>query len=92
MLGQEIQFCPKRIYKRIKVFGINDLSISKRKQIQNLLKNNKRLYGYGCWKAEVIKRYLKDVPNNSIVQYSDVGCHFNENGLKRLKQYFKIGL
>ncbi len=78
------------IYKRIKVFGINDLSISKRKQIQNLLKNNKRLYGYGCWKAEVIKRYLKDVPNNSIVQYSDVGCHFNENGLKRLKQYYSL--
>tara|TARA_B100001057_G_C22598507_1_gene851839 strand:- start:56 stop:916 length:861 start_codon:yes stop_codon:yes gene_type:complete len=78
------------IYKKIKVFGINDLSISKRKQIQNLIKINNRLYGYGCWKAEVIKKFLKGIPNNSIVQYSDVGCHLNENGLKRLKEYFQI--
>ena len=78
------------IYKRIKVFGINDLSISKRKQIRNLIKVNNRLYGYGCWKAEVIKKFLKNVPKNSIVQYSDIGCHLNENGLKRLKQYIEI--
>ena len=65
------------IYKKIKVFGINDLSTSKRKQIQNLIKINNRIYGYGCWKAEVIKKFLKGVPNNAIVQYSDVGCHLN---------------
>lgn len=78
------------IYKKIKVFGINDLSTSKRKQIQNLIKINNRIYGYGCWKAEVIKKFLKGVPNNAIVQYSDVGCHLNENGLKRLKEYIEI--
>ena len=78
------------IYKGIKVFGINDLSISKRKQIKNLIKTNSRLYGYGCWKAEVIKKFLKEVPNKSIVQYSDVGCHLNEHGMKRLKEYIEI--
>ena len=79
------------IYKKIKVFGIDDLSSLKRKQIHNFFKNKKkRLFGYGCWKAEIIKNFLKEVPNNSIVQYSDIGCHLNINGLKRLKQYTSL--
>jgi len=76
------------VYKKVKVFGIDDLSVSTRKQIENFFKNKKkRLFGYGCWKAEIIKNFLKKVPNNSIVQYTDVGCHLNINGLNRLKQY-----
>ena len=79
------------VYKKVKVFGIDDLSVSTRKQIKNFFKNKKkRLFGYGCWKAEIIKNFLKKVPNNSIVQYTDVGCHLNINGLKRLKQYFNL--
>ena len=79
------------VYKKVKVFGIDDLSVSTRKQIENFFKNKKkRLFGYGCWKAEIIKNFLKKVPNNSIVQYTDVGCHLNINGLKRLKQYFNL--
>ena len=79
------------VYKKVKVFGIDDLSVSTRKQIENFFKNKKkRLFGYGCWKAEIIKKFLKKVPNNSIVQYTDVGCHLNINGLKRLKQYFNL--
>ena len=79
------------VYKKVKVFGIDDLSVSTRKQIKNFFKNKKkRLFGYGCWKAEIIKNFLKRVPNNSIVQYTDIGCHLNINGLKRLKQYFYL--
>ena len=79
------------VYKKVKVFGMDDLSVSTRKQIENFFKNKKkRLFGYGCWKAEIIKNFLKKVPNNSIVQYTDVGCHLNKNGLKRLKQYFNL--
>ena len=79
------------VYKKVKVFGIDDLSVSTRKQIKNFFKNKKkRLFGYGCWKAEIIKNFLKRVPNNSIVQYTDIGCHLNINGLKRLKQYFNL--
>ena len=79
------------IYKKVKVFGLNDLSISKRNQINNFFKNKKkRLFGYGCWKAEIIKKFLKKVPNNSIVQYSDIGCHLNIKGLNRLKEYTSL--
>ena len=79
------------IYKKVKVFGLDDLSISKRNQINNFFKNKKkRLFGYGCWKAEIIKKFLKKVPNNSIVQYSDIGCHLNIKGLNRLKEYTSL--
>ena len=33
---------------------------------------------------------MKQIPENAILQYSDIGCHFNINGLNRLKEY--IGL
>ena len=79
------------IYKKVKVFGLDDLSISKKNQINNFFKNKKkRLFGYGCWKAEIIKKFLKKVPNNSIVQYSDIGCHLNIKGLNRLKEYTSL--
>ena len=82
----------KRInfYKGIKVFGIKDLPRSKQIQISKFLKNSNRLYGYGCWKAQIIKIFLRQIPKNSILQYSDIGCHLNPNGLKRLKSYTHI--
>ncbi len=79
------------LYKKIKIYGPEDLSFKKKKQIKRLFKNgNKRLFGYGCWKAEVIKSFLKKIPKNSILQYSDIGCHLNTKGLKRLKYYTNL--
>ena len=34
--------------------------------------------------------YLNKIPDGSILQYSDIGCHFNKSGLKRLKEYLEI--
>ena len=46
------------IYKKVKVFGFDDLSTSKKKQIKNFINyKKKRLFGYGCWKAEIIKNF-----------------------------------
>ena len=79
------------IYKGIKIFSFEDLSKSKKKQIQRFIKNKKkRLFGYGCWKAEIIKNYIKKLPKNSILQYSDIGCHLNKNGIVRLKKYINL--
>tara|TARA_Y100000590_G_scaffold273338_1_gene306893 strand:- start:3913 stop:4755 length:843 start_codon:yes stop_codon:yes gene_type:complete len=79
------------IYKKIKVFGHTDLPEKKKIQINNFLKlKQKRLYGYGCWKASIIKSYLNQIPQNSILQYSDIGCHFNLDGLERLRYYFNL--
>ena len=38
-------------------------------------------------KPEIIYKTLLLIPEGSILQYSDVGCHFNINGLNKLKFY-----
>jgi|TARA_Y100000389_G_scaffold68519_1_gene65004 hypothetical protein len=76
------------VYKDIKVYGLNDLSEEKKKQIQSF--RIKRLYGYASWKPEIILNFIKKIPENSILQYSDIGCHFNTSGSKRLKEYIEI--
>lgn len=80
-----------KFYDEVKVFGWKDLSLEKKKQIQSIFnKGQKRLYGYGSWKAEIILSYLDKIPKNSILQYSDIGCIFNANGRERLKEYIQI--
>jgi len=79
------------IYKEIKIFTYEDLSKKKKIQINKFIEEKKkRLFGYACWKPEIILSYLKKIPEGSILQYSDIGCHLNKNGLKRLKEYIEI--
>ncbi len=73
------------LYKKVKVFGFSDLSEKKKKQINSFKK--KRLFGYACWKPEIILNFLNEIPQDSILQYSDVGCHLNYNGAQRLNFY-----
>ena len=76
---------------KIKVFGWDDLNKNKQKQIKSFFKKGqKRLFGYASWKPEIILSYLNEIPENSILQYSDIGCFFNSKGIKRLNDYTKI--
>ena len=51
------------IYKETKVFTFQDLNESKQNQINEFFsKKQKRLFGYACWKPELILRYLKKIP------------------------------
>ena len=78
-------------YEEIKIFGWDDLDKEKQAQIKNFfIKKQKRLFGYASWKPDIILAYLDVIPENSILQYSDIGCEINVNGLKRLKDYVKI--
>jgi len=80
-----------RVYNDIKVYGFNDLSKSKKIQIEKFIKKKQnRLFGYACWKPEIILSYLKLIPDGAILQYSDIGCHLNLKGLKRLKDYISL--
>ena len=79
-----------KIYKDVKIFNEKDLSEKKKNQIYELNKIKKRLYGYGSWKPEIIQNCLKEIPENSILQYSDIGCHLNPKGLRRLKDYLSL--
>ena len=75
-------------YEGIKVFRKEDLSGKIQKRISDLLKiGKKRLYGYAIWKPNIIINYLNSLPENSLLQYSDIGCHFNKYGIDRLNYY-----
>ena len=79
------------IYEDIKVFKFADLNKDKKEQINLFLnKGNKRLFGYACWKPDIVLSYLDKLPENSILQYSDIGCVFNPRGKSRLRQYVEI--
>lgn len=78
-------------YDEIKVFGWKDLGPEKQEQIKSIFnKGQKRLFGFASWKPEIILSYLNKIPENSILQYSDIGCHFNINGKERLREYIEI--
>lgn len=76
-------------YQNIKIFRTTDLSKKLNERISNLLKQGgkHRYYGYCVWRYEVVASYLNSLPENSILHYCDIGCHFNKNGIERLKDY-----
>lgn len=80
-------------YEDIKIFSPKDLSFKKKEQINELYKkkdNTKNPYGFCSWKPEIILKYLDEIPNDCILQYSDIGNHLNLKGLNRLKEYAAI--
>mgnify|MGYP001189913143 CR=1 FL=1 len=79
------------LYQDLKIFSWEDLTHNKKKQINDFFKkDNKRLFGYACWKPEIILNYLEQIPENSILQYSDIGCHLNHHGSGRLEYYLDL--
>ena len=75
-------------YQGIKIYEKRELSIKTLNIIKSYLsKNNRRGYGYWVWKPEIILNSLRQIPENSILQYSDIGCHFNKMGISKLFFY-----
>jgi hypothetical protein len=78
-------------YRNIKIYGVDDLKKNTKDQINKyLLTKNRRGYGYWLWKPEIVLDFLKKIPENSILQYSDIGCHINRKGFKRIGEYQNI--
>ena len=78
-------------YKAIKVYSFNDLLEDTKKKIDKyLILKERRGYGFWIWKPEIILDALINIPDGSILQYSDLGCHINSGGLERLKEYMNI--
>ena len=79
------------IYDRIFIFNENDLNDDFNKYVSSLIKKGKkRGYGYFVWQCFFHKLVLNQINTNDIYHWCDVGCHFNYNGLKRLKEYINI--
>jgi len=79
------------LYEDVKIYSFSDLSLEKKNQIESFFKiNQKRLFGYACWKPEIILNYFDKIPEGAILQYSDIGCHINKKGRLRLKHYLDM--
>ena len=78
-----------KFYENIKVFRPSDFSDKLKDRIKELFKigGKNRYYGFDSWRPEIINKYLKDLPEGSIIHYSDIGNHLNQNGIKRLIEY-----
>ena len=87
----EFQAKNMNIYSDIKIFRPKDLDPDLLKRINNIIKQKgKYLFGYAIWKSAIVKCYLKELEDNAILQYSDIGCHFNQKGLNRLNDYIEL--
>ena len=77
-------------YDDVIVFSIFDLEERYQKFILDLFKKNKKNgYGYWFWKPLIINQFFKRIDDNDIVNYTDIGCHFNRNGISRLNDYIQ---
>ena len=48
-----------------------------------------RGFGYWVWKPQIILQTLSKLDEGDLLQYTDIGCHLNKNGIKRLYEYFE---
>ena len=86
-INQAAQFYQK---KNIKVYEPKNILSKLKKKITHNLKKENRSFGYGVWKPLIVLDFFDKVPKNSVIQYADIGCHFNKNGLKRFNDYIDI--
>lgn len=49
-----------------------------------------RAYGFWMWKFFLISELMKNIPDNDIICYADIGCSFNIQGLSRMKEYISL--
>jgi hypothetical protein len=69
--------------------GPKDLPNSFREKHADLLRVEKG-GGYWIWKYEIIRNLLNEINSHDIIFYSSAGSSFNNNGLRRLKEYVDI--
>ena len=76
--------------ENIKIYEIKDILSKLKIKIKNNLKKENRAFGYGVWKPLIVLDFFDKIPNGSVMQYADIGCHFNHDGLKKFKEYISI--
>ncbi len=78
-------------YDYIHIFNQNDLNDDFKKYVSDLLKmGKKRGFGHWVWQTYIHQIVLSKMNNGDIYHWCDVGCHFNKNGVSRLKDYINI--
>jgi hypothetical protein len=78
------------IYDEIYIYNENDLNSEFRSKFASKLNEKNRGFGYWCWKPQVVLQVMEKCKNGDVIQYIDLGCHLNSNGILRLEEYFEI--
>ncbi len=79
------------VYNHIHIFNQDDLNDDFKNYISTLLKKGKsRGYGHWVWQTYIHQVVLAKMKPGDIYHWCDVGCHFNINGVNRLKEYIEI--
>jgi hypothetical protein len=76
------------IFNSISIFSELDcFEYSKELLDHKLFMETTKAYGFWIWKSFLISDLMKNIPNNDIVCYIDIGCTFNPQGLERMNEY-----
>jgi hypothetical protein len=51
---------------------------------------NRRMFGYGIWKPQVVLMALDQMQTGDVLLYCDAGCSLNPEGATRLRDYFVL--
>ncbi len=77
-------------YDRVIVANEDNLDADFKEKYRSKMIPGSRGFGYWCWKPQIILQTLRVIENGDILQWTDVGCHINAGGKKRLLEYFQI--
>lgn len=79
------------IYDYVHIFSQKDLNSDFKNYVAELLKKGKkRGFGHWVWQTHIHQVVLSKMNNGDIYHWCDVGCHFNKDGINRLKKYIEI--
>lgn len=78
------------VFDDIYMYSENNLDVDFRKKFQNKLNPQTRGYGYWSWKPQVILQTFEKMKEGDLLLYADTGCHLNNFGTERLKEYFDV--
>lgn len=53
---------------------------------------SEKSYGFWVWKHFIIREALNKIPENDILLYTDIGCHFNHSARDRMQYYYETCL
>ena len=80
-----------KVYDKIFVYNQDDLNQDFKDYIHMLLKKGKeRGYGHWVWQTYIHQLVLSQIDYGDIYHWCDVGCHFNQKGIWRLKEYIDL--
>ncbi len=80
-----------KVYDKVYIFSQNDLNEDFKNYVSELLKKGKkRGYGHWVWQTYIHQIVLNKMEDGDIYHWCDVGCHFNQNGISRLREYIDI--